>query len=645
MEPLRFLLVLLLVNLVISSGVFELKIHSFHSSQRVCRRSRDCLMFFRICLKHAEDVISAEPPCTFGTGNTNVIRADHTSVSASEPIRVPFHFKWPGTFSLIIEAWNAESPTEFTDNQNNLVSRLATRRRLSVGEDWSQDVHFGEQSELRYSYHVFCDDFYYGDACADYCRPRDDTLGHYACGEDGERTCLDGWQGNYCSEPVCAADCSPLHGYCEAPGGCTCRLGWQGPGCSVCVRYPGCLHGTCSQPWQCTCREGWGGLFCDQDLNYCTNHRPCRNGATCSNTGQGSYTCSCRPGYGGADCELETNECDSNPCKNGGSCNDLENDYSCTCPQGFYGKNCEIIAMTCADGPCFNGGTCVETLAGGGYTCRCPPSYTGSNCEKKLDRCSNRPCMNGGECLDLGQSILCRCRPGFSGANCQVNVDDCAAAPCQNAGTCQDGLNDYSCSCTLGFTGKNCSVRSDACGARPCQNGGTCFTHFTGPVCQCPKGFMGPSCEFTLQPGLRPALQQAQPASGATLAASGVLLGLLTLLLAAAGLALRRRRRLSQGRKQLSDVAVYNDLETSSSSSLGGDRDAFLGPQGPQGGQGGQGALGLFKISNSTARLSLALCPPDRYRHQPGLAGQDFLWADEGLGAGLGAGQPGGGLR
>uniref|UniRef100_A0A8K9XB50 DeltaB n=1 Tax=Oncorhynchus mykiss TaxID=8022 RepID=A0A8K9XB50_ONCMY len=174
---------------------------------------------------------------------------------------------------------------------------------------------------------------------------------------------------------ICSADCSERHGYCEAPGDCKCRMGWQGPSCNECVRYPGCLHGTCGQPWQCDCKEGWGGLFCDQDLNYCTNHRPCANDATCTNTGQGSYTCTCRPGYSGTNCELETNECDSNPCKNGGSCNDLENDYSCTCPQGFYGKNCEIIAMTCADGPCFNGGTCMETLTGG-YTCRCPPTYT-----------------------------------------------------------------------------------------------------------------------------------------------------------------------------------------------------------------------------------------------------------------------------
>ncbi|XP_023824567.1 delta-like protein B [Salvelinus sp. IW2-2015] len=630
--PFRCVLALVVMQVVSSSGVFELKVHSFNTAHRICRRHRDCHIFFRICLKHSEDVIHAEPPCTFGTGHTNVIRADQTSISSSAPIRIPFHFKWPGTFSLIIEAWNAETPTEYTDNQNNLVSRLATRRRLAIGEDWSQDVHFGEQSELRYSYHVFCDEYYFGDSCAEYCRPRDDTLGHYTCDEEGNKHCLEGWKGNYCSDPICSADCSARHGYCEAPGDCKCRMGWQGPSCNECVRYPGCLHGTCGQPWQCDCKEGWGGLFCDQDLNYCTNHRPCANDATCTNTGQGSYTCTCRSGYSGTNCELETNECDSNPCKNGGSCNDLENDYSCTCPQGFYGKNCEIIAMTCADGPCFNGGTCIETLTGG-YTCRCPPTYTGSNCEKKLDRCSNSPCLNGGECLDLGQSVLCRCRSGFTGANCQINIDDCASVPCQNAGTCQDSVDDYTCSCTLGYAGKNCSVRSDACGrgasAQPCQNGGTCFTHFTGPVCQCPTGFMGPSCEFTLQLSFQPASRLTNKPSSATLTASCIL-ALLALGLAA-GIVVLRRHRL-RSRKQLSDTAVFNDLETVINH-FPSEREAFLGPS------------GLFKISNSDPRLSLAslvsLSPPDDRtgrglggEHHSLSPGQDYLWRGE-SGAGL----------
>ncbi|XP_033848474.1 delta-like protein C [Acipenser ruthenus] len=578
-------LCLLSTHLVSSSGMFELKVHSFTSSRGACRNPRECQIFFRVCLKHAQAVILPEPPCTYGTALTEITSADQSSISRTASIRVPFHFKWPGTFSLIIEAWNAESGEPSTENPSNLISRLATRRRLAVGEDWSQDVHFGEQSELRYSYHVVCDDHYYGDSCSDYCRPRDDTFGHYTCNEAGNRACLTGWRGEYCSEPICASGCSDRHGYCERPGECKCRIGWQGRLCDECVRYPGCLHGTCGQPWQCNCQEGWGGLFCNQDLNYCTNHRPCHNGATCSNTGQGSYTCTCSPGFSGTNCEMETNECDSNPCKNGGSCNDLENDYTCTCPQGFYGKNCEISAMTCADGPCFNGGTCVEKPAGG-YSCRCPVGYMGSNCEKKIDRCTNTPCANGGQCLDLGRSMLCRCRPGFTGPRCEINIDDCARNPCRNGGTCMDGINDYTCSCTLGYSGRDCSQRSDACGTVPCQNGGTCYTHFSGPVCQCPSGFMGPSCEYNLQPS--PSPEGSGDPFPVALAVS-FCLGLVTLLLVvcAAAIVLRQMRKSQLGKSVHSGLETINNL-----SQFPRDKEALAIPGSP------------FKVTNKDAELS-----------------------------------------
>lgn len=33
--------------------------------------------------------------------------------------------------------------------------------------------------------------------------------------------------------------------------------------------------------------------------------------------------------------------CEPNPCENGGTCQDTENDYECTCIDGWGGKNCE----------------------------------------------------------------------------------------------------------------------------------------------------------------------------------------------------------------------------------------------------------------------------------------------------------------
>ncbi|XP_072548169.1 delta-like protein C [Salminus brasiliensis] len=585
-------LVLLLSSyLVSSSGVFELKVREFHSE-----RASNSSIFFRVCLKHPQDVILPKPPCTYGKGLTETLKADPSSISSSAPIRVPFSYKWPGTFSLIIEALRVESSSEqSTENPDDVLICLATKRTLAVGNS-TQDVHIKDQSKLSYSYHVACDEHYYGDSCSYYCRPRNDTFGHYTCDSTGNRICLEGWKGDYCSQPICSSGCSEEHGYCETPGECKCRLGWQGPLCDECQRYPGCLHGTCNQPWQCICKEGWGGLFCNQDLNFCTNHKPCMNDATCTNTGQGSYTCTCKPGFSGTNCEIEISECDSNPCKNGGSCNDMVNDYTCTCPQGFYGKNCEISAMTCADGPCFNGGTCIADSVTGGYSCRCPPGYMGSNCEKKIDRCSSSPCANGGQCLDLGLSLVCRCRPGFRGSRCEINVDDCARNPCRNAGTCVDGINDYTCKCTLGFTGKDCSVRADACSLLPCENGGTCYTHFSGPVCQCPPGFMGSRCEYS-QPPTRPPTTRESGSFPAALAVSFALgLITLTLVLCAAIILLRQMRR----RGKDTSISVRNHLDTVNnrasviSTNLSGfkEKEAFLIPGGP------------YKVSNKDVALS-----------------------------------------
>ncbi|XP_041922227.1 delta-like protein D isoform X2 [Alosa sapidissima] len=500
------------------SGVFELKLQEFLNKKGVTGNTNcckggtasslqqcECKTFFRICLKHYQTNVSPEPPCTYGGAVTPVLGSNSFQVpemtskdSFTNPIRFSFGFTWPGTFSLIIEALHTDSIDDLsTEHPERLISRMTTQRHLTVGEGWSQDLQIGGRTELKYSYRFLCDEHYYGEGCSVFCRPRDDAFGHFTCGERGEIICNSGWKGQYCTEPICLPGCDEEHGFCDKPDECKCRVGFSGKYCDDCIRYPGCLHGTCQQPWQCNCQEGWGGLFCNQDLNYCTHHKPCMNGATCTNTGQGSYTCTCKPGFTGDNCEIEVNECSDSPCRNGGSCTDMENTYTCACPPGYYGKNCELSAMDCADGPCFNEGRCVNN-PDGGYYCQCPASYAGFNCEKKIDHCSSNPCSNGAQCLDLVDSYLCQCPDGYVGDNCNDNVDECAGFPCQNGGSCQDGLNDYTCTCPPGYTGKNCTHPVSRCAHNPCHNGATCHEREGRYICACVPGYGGRNCQFLL---------------------------------------------------------------------------------------------------------------------------------------------------
>ncbi|CAL8350124.1 unnamed protein product [Arctogadus glacialis] len=604
---------------VACTGSFELKIESFSTVHTACSSDvKECQVFFRACLKHELTVIGPEPPCTYGMGLTDVLRVDPSSVSASTLIRVPFRFKWPGSFSLILEAWSSER-ADVASTENQLLSRLATRISLAVGESWSGDSYEDDLSSLRFSFRAVCDPFYHGEDCGAYCRPRNDSFGHNACDAAGNKTCLEGWNGVYCDKPICGPGCSEQHGECEAPGRCRCHQGWTGPRCDQCVLFPECLHGTCQEPWKCDCKEGWGGLLCDQDLNYCTNHKPCRNGASCSNTGRGSYTCACRPGYSGEDCALELNECDSAPCRNGGSCNDLEGGFSCSCPPGFYGNACEVSAPACGDTQCFNGGSC-QARPGGGVGCVCPAGFTGSNCERRLGRCDSSPCANGGQCAVHGQRVTCRCRPGFSGPLCAVNVDECAAAPCRNGGSCSDGVGRFRCACALGFTGADCSVRSEACDRLPCRNGGACFTHLSGPVCRCPAGFMGDRCQYA-QPATPPATPPApSPAPGGgggglsavllvSVALALLTLGLLTAVVVFLARQLRRGGKLALRRGgKLALAAVKNDLDAlNNQAPPPREREAFLLPGGPGKVSNQDAALehmALFK--NKMADFSLA---------------------------------------
>ncbi|KAF7287760.1 hypothetical protein GWI33_003394 [Rhynchophorus ferrugineus] len=537
-----------------ASGVFELKLLSFDNEAgkddqgRCCSGKPsgqecdgDCRPRFRICLKEYQAKIDATSPCTFGDVITSELGpgpADDPQSGFANAIALRFPFTWPGTFSLIVEAWHGNQSA----HSAVLVSRLMRQRWLDVSDQWTEDSHSSKYSTLRFEYRVTCEPHYYGKGCENLCRPRDDSFGHYSCSPTGERVCLAGWTGDYCTTAQCLPGCDEQHGHCTRPNECKCQSGWEGPLCDQCQRYPGCMHGSCVKPWDCLCDEGWGGLFCNQDLNFCTNHRPCRNGGTCFNTGQGSYTCSCPPGFNGTDCDIvTTEECTSMPCLNGGTClrKDDKSTPICQCPPGYRGTRCQTAIPAppppgCSGSPCHNGGTCTDTT--GGFKCNCPTGFTGLNCERRLgacepnscenggvcsaapgaqrgfrcacpagfagDRCEvdvddcagGNPCLNGGTCIDKVNEFRCQCIPGYVGRICQNRVDYCVTKPCANGGTCLQVLNDYKCRCQPGFGGKDCSEEVDECLSNPCKNGGTCTSKPRSFECRCPTGFQGKDC-------------------------------------------------------------------------------------------------------------------------------------------------------
>ncbi|XP_054002675.1 cubilin [Hylaeus anthracinus] len=213
--------------------------------------------------------------------------------------------------------------------------------------------------------------------------------------------------------------------------------------------------------------------------------------------------------------KLREDDCTSNPCQNGGTCQDLYEGYRCHCPSNWEGPNCmtdvnECVRFLGTDLGCQNGATCINQP--GSYRCDCTSGWYGIHCTRKVSACntqnSDELCGHG-VCVSKTGSPLgytCICDQGWEpeGTNpaCIKDVDECAGnhRPCSVNPwvACRNAPGTFFCdSCPRGYTGNGyycsdideCLVDNGGCSTSPsvqCIN--TMGSRMCGP---CPTGYRG----------------------------------------------------------------------------------------------------------------------------------------------------------
>ncbi|KAH9493737.1 Jag1p [Dermatophagoides farinae] len=441
-----------------ASGYFELQfIEGIRNSTTI-----------HVCLKEFWNSQINLNRCTFGQKTIIYYEQQQSQQHSKQSmIRIPFSFRWIGSFSFTIHLaddseWSLSSSSS-SSSVAMAMDRFIVEDEFAVpGIHWKyRTFHARDGRIISIRFRIDCDHYYHSDDCATFCRERNDTFGHYSCEKkSGHKHCLNGWKGENCDKPKCRNGCNEAHGYCEMPNECQCRSGWRGQNCDECVPYPGCLHGYCVSPFQCICQRNWGGILCDQDLNYCGTHEPCLNDGRCENIAPDNYRCVCKKGFSGVNCQIVEDACATSPCLHDGTCITLANgtDFRCMCRPGFSGKRCENDLNECASQPCMNGATCHDLE--NNYRCTCPSGWTGDRCQQDVDECSAlvTPCIRASACININGSYICVCEKGFEGLFCENEVDDCKhnQINCQNGGFCIDLVNDFRCVCSTGFTGPRC---------------------------------------------------------------------------------------------------------------------------------------------------------------------------------------------
>ncbi|XP_065649882.1 uncharacterized protein LOC101236159 isoform X2 [Hydra vulgaris] len=180
--------------------------------------------------------------------------------------------------------------------------------------------------------------------------------------------------------------------------------------------------------------------------------------------------CLCNEGFHGNSCQFVG--CSSNPCLNGGVCNENGKSIICICLPGFHGIYCQAV---CPKGK--YGVNC-------GSSCNCPEN---EYCNPVNGSCLCEPGFHGNDCNE-------KCLKNSFGQNCLYSCNCSESMLCDHINGecfCKEGWmgNQCSLSCENGYFGRNCSQKCN------CKNGGTCNT--INGVCTCTSGYYGPYCEHT----------------------------------------------------------------------------------------------------------------------------------------------------
>ncbi|CAF1399100.1 unnamed protein product [Adineta ricciae] len=138
-------------------------------------------------------------------------------------------------------------------------------------------------------------------------------------------------------------------------------------------------------PKQCN-DTSYIGIACNSSSSICISSNPCKNSGTCIDVNNNTlgFVCFCSTGYNGTYCEIDQKPCKPHTCLNHGKCNEASTTtFNCTCADGWQGIHCESLVNYCdlKNITCHSNGICRPLFLN--YTCECLGNnyYSGRHCE------------------------------------------------------------------------------------------------------------------------------------------------------------------------------------------------------------------------------------------------------------------------